>query len=322
MAVADHSMIAFGPVPSRRLGSSLGVNNIPPKVCTFSCVYCQVGRTDQMRLGRQEFYQPQQVAQAVRDKVAKAREGGKAVDYLTFVPDGEPTLDLHLGREIDLLKALGIPVAVISNASLLWREDVRDDLSKADWVSLKVDAAEQAIWRRVDRPHGALRLAAILEGVLAFGRSFEGKLVTETMLIAGLNDGDEHLKRLGDFLADLRPAMAYLAIPTRPPAESWVQAPDEGTVHRAYQILVERLNAVEYLIGYEGDAFASTGKVKEDLLAITAVHPMRQEAVEEFLAQAMADWSVVQRLIQRGQLVAIEHRGQMFYVRRLPGRVQ
>jgi len=125
-------MIAFGPVPSRRLGRSLGVNNIPPKVCTYSCVYCQVGRTIRMQVERRVFYGPEEILQAARDKVERARESGEPIDYLTFVPDGEPTLDVNLGREIELLRSLGIKIAVITNASLIWREDVREALMKAD----------------------------------------------------------------------------------------------------------------------------------------------------------------------------------------------
>ena len=154
-------MIAFGPVPSRRLGKSLGINNIPPKICTYACVYCQLGSTLQMRVDRQPFYAPEALVTDVQRKVASAREKDETIDYLTFVPDGEPTLDVNLGREMALLRPLSIKIAVISNASLIWRVDVREELAHADWVSLKVDAATEDVWRRVDRPHGKLRLAAI-----------------------------------------------------------------------------------------------------------------------------------------------------------------
>ena len=123
-------MIAYGPVPSRRLGRSLGINNIPPKTCTYSCVYCQLGRTLEMRAKRREFYQPERILLEVKDKIERAGDAGELVDYLTFVPDGEPTLDLNLGREIDLLRSLGLRIAVISNASLIWQEDARAALAK------------------------------------------------------------------------------------------------------------------------------------------------------------------------------------------------
>ncbi|RLC79936.1 MAG: radical SAM protein [Chloroflexi bacterium] len=310
-------MIAFGPVPSRRLGRSLGINNIPPKICTYSCVYCQLGRTIKMQVERRAFYEPEKILQGVRDKVEKAREVGESIDYLTFVPDGEPTLDVNLGREIELLKPLGIKIAVITNSSLIWREDVRAALAKADWVSLKVDSTRSEIWRKVDRPHGALRLASILDGALEFAAKFEGELVTETMLVRGVNDGEEHLGEVADFVAQLRPQVAYLSIPTRPPAEGWVRPPDEGVINRAYQTLRGRLERVEYLIGYEGNAFAFTGDVENDLLSITSVHPMREDGVSEFLTRAGADWTIVRELIAQERLVETEYAGREFYVRKI-----
>jgi wyosine [tRNA(Phe)-imidazoG37] synthetase (radical SAM superfamily) len=309
-------MIAFGPVPSRRLGRSLGVNNIPPKVCTYSCVYCQLGRTLKMQVERRAFYEPEELVNAVRNKVARTREAGEAIDYLTFVPDGEPTLDVHLGREIELLQPLGLPIAVISNASLICRQDVREELMAADWVSLKVDAVEEEIWQRVNRPHGGLKLSSILEGALAFARDYRGELVTETMLVAGVNDGERPLQALSAFLARLQPEHAYLSIPTRPPAEPWAQAPDEQVVNRAYHILAKEVEQVEYLIGYEGNAFAFTGDVEQDLLSITAVHPMREDAVSAFLMRAGAEWTAVHRLLAGDQLVEVRHGDHKFYLRR------
>jgi wyosine [tRNA(Phe)-imidazoG37] synthetase (radical SAM superfamily) len=313
------TMIAFGPVPSRRLGRSLGINHIPPKVCSYACVYCQLGRTIQMQVARATFHSPWEILQAVQGKVASAREAGEPIDYLTFVPDGEPTLDSSLGREIDLLRPLGTRIAVISNASLIWQKEVREDLMQADWVSLKVDSTRASVWRRVDRPHGALRLEAILEGMLAFAETYRGTLVTETMLVDGLNDGEAHVAELAEFLASLGPARAYLSVPTRPPAEPWVRAPSEYSITRAYRQLQARVSAVECLIGYEGNEFACTGDVEADLLGIAAVHPMRADAVDEFLARAGSDWATVERLLATDQLVEHVFEGQTFYLRKLPG---
>jgi wyosine [tRNA(Phe)-imidazoG37] synthetase (radical SAM superfamily) len=308
--------LVFGPVPSRRLGHSLGINNIPPKICTYACVYCQVGRTMNMQINRQAFYKPEDIAHAVRQRVEESRSAGEPVHYLTFVPDGEPTLDIHLKHEIELLKPLRIPIAVISNASLMGQEQVREDLMEADWVSLKIDAVSESVWRRVDRPHKGLNLEAILEGAMSFSRSFPGRLVTETMLAANVNDGEENLGQVADFLAQLHPAVAYLAIPTRPPAVEAVRPPDEHVVNRAYQIVSEKVDTVEYLTGYEGDAFASTGDIREDLLSITAVHPMRQEAVEALLKKAGAEWTTVRELVAANQIIETQYAGHTYYVRR------
>jgi wyosine [tRNA(Phe)-imidazoG37] synthetase (radical SAM superfamily) len=314
---ANHE-IAFGPVPSRRLGRSLGINNIPPKICSYSCVYCQLGRTIQLTQERRAFYSPEDIVNGVQDKVHEVTERGEPIDYLTFVPDGEPTLDINLAQEIEQLKPLEINVAVISNASLIDHADVQADLMKADWVSLKVDAVQEKIWHHLDRPYGTLRLDEILKGMLEFSEKFQGLLATETMLIQGFNDSDNHLREVSRFLDELVPDIAYLAIPTRPPAEEWVHPPQEDIINRAYQILSERLEGVEleYLIGYEGDAFVSTGNAEADLLSITAVHPMRKQAVDKLLRRAGADWSLVRDLIAQGQVVEAEYRGKTFCMRR------
>ena len=310
-------MKAFGPVPSRRLGRSLGINNIPPKVCTYSCIYCQLGRTIKMANKRGEFYQPEEILKDVREKMEKAGQVGESIDYLTFVPDGEPTLDINLGPEIELLKPLGIKIAVITNSSLIWHAEVRESLGKADWVSLKVDSVREGIWRKVDRPHGALPFASILEGIIEFAKTYRGELVIETMLVRGVNDSDDQVKELADFLAQIKPAKVYLSIPTRPPAEKYVQPPEEEAINKAYQMLSHEVYRVEYLIGYEGNAFAFTGNVEEDLLNITSVHPMREEAVRKFLERAGAGWPVIRKLISEGQLIEVEYEGKRFYLRKL-----
>ncbi len=305
----------FGPVPSRRLGRSLGINNIPPKICSYSCVYCQVGTTRRFGTERGDLYPPEDIVAGVEAKVRGLRDRDEHVDYLTFVADGEPTLDANLGRVIRELKPLGVAIAVITNASLIAREDVRADLAEADWVSLKVDAVDREAWRRVNRPHVSLDLDGILRGVREFSRSYRGRLVTETMLVRGVNDREDHLRNVAEFLAGLNPDPAYLAIPTRPPAKGSVMPPEGPVVNRAYQIFRERLKRVEYLIGYEGNAFASTGDAAQDLLSITAVHPMKKEAVEELLDRTGSDWTVVRGLISEDALVEAVFEGETFYMR-------
>ena len=308
-------MIVFGPVPSRRLGRSLGINNIPPKRCTYSCVYCQLGRTITRQLDRTSFYPQQVLVEQVQGKVRQTELRGERIDALTFVPDGEPTLDQNLESEILQLRPLGYRVAVISNASLIWREDVRSALNKADWVSLKVDAVDERLWRQIDRPCASLKLASILDGMLTFASRFDGQLVTETMPVRDLNDQAPAVRSLARFLQELRPAVAYLSVPTRPPAEPSVRLPEADALTRAFHIISERVPRTEYLIGYEGDAFSATGDLQEDLLSITSVHPMRREAVESLVRKAHGSWSDVESLIERGQLVVTLHEGHTYYLR-------
>jgi wyosine [tRNA(Phe)-imidazoG37] synthetase (radical SAM superfamily) len=312
-------MITFGPVPSRRLGRSLGINNIPPKICTYSCVYCQLGRTNKMEVEPRNFYNPEEILTNVSKKTDLADKAGEPIDYLTFVPDGEPTLDTHLGQDIELVRSTDKKIAVITNSSLIWRDSVKEDLQKADWISLKIDSVEEDIWRRINRPHRSLNLDKILDGIIEFADQYKGRLVTETMLVRDLNDSEDQIKKLADFMKRFSNHTAYLSIPIRPPAEKWVQPPTEKTLILAYQLLGTVIKNVEYLIGYEGNAFAFTGNVEEDLLSITAVHPMREEAVSEFLNRAEADWTHVDRLIEKGWMVKKIHQGKTFYARKLFG---
>jgi wyosine [tRNA(Phe)-imidazoG37] synthetase (radical SAM superfamily) len=170
---------------------------------------------------------------------------------------------------------------------------------------------------RYQAPNRKLNLASIQEGMLEFARHYDGVLMTETMLVDGVNDREEDVRKVANFLARLQPDRAYLAIPTRPPAEPWARSPGEPMINRAYQVLSESVDHVEYLIGYEGNAFAFTGDVEQDLLSITAVHPMREDAVDEFLARAEVDWTVVRRLMAQDRLVETEYGDHRFYLRRL-----
>jgi len=313
----QEKLLTFGPVPSRRLGQSLGINNIPPKICTYSCVYCQVGRTLNMQINREEFYTVNEIVQSVEKHIKAAQKRGEHIDYLTFVPDGEPTLDCNIGKEIELLKPLGINIAVITNATLLWREDVRSGVSQADWVSVKVDAVSSDIWRKVDRPHRTLQLDKILEGISKFSNSFSGELVTETMLINDINDKTGEFKKIAHFISELKPFKSYLSIPTRPPAEKRVNSASELSITMAYQIFRDHGMDTEYLIGYEGNAFAFTGNVEEDILSIASVHPIREEGVNELLTKAHADWSQIKKLIHEDKLIEVDYQGKKFYMRKL-----
>ena len=310
--------IVFGPVPSRRLGRSLGINNIPPKSCSYSCVYCQAGRTDRLSAERRSFFPPGAVIAAVEARLEVCRHAGEQVDYASFVPDGEPTLDVALGDEIRGVKALQVRVAVITNGSLLWRDDVRADLAAADWVSVKVDAVEMEAWRRINRPARSLDLGRVLDGVSLFAANRTAILVSETMLVAGVNDDDRSLRATASFLSALRPATAYISAPIRPPAEASASVPPVATLDRARRIFSDAGLKVGLLVENEAGAFAAAEDARGGLLAIIAVHPMSEAAVREYLARANADWSVVDRLVSTGQAVVLEHRGQLFFA--LPAR--
>lgn len=320
--------IAFGPVRSRRLGWSLGVNNVPPKTCTYACVYCQVGATTGARRDRDAFFGSDAVVAAVAERLATCRRAAQPVDAVTFVPDGEPTLDRDLGDSIRRIAELGARVAVLTNASLMWRDDVRDEVAAADQVSLKVDTVDETTWERMNRPIGELRFDTVLEGVRRFAREYRGDLTTETMLVAGLNDGETSLRATAAFVSALDPLRAYVAVPTRPPAEPWVRSPTIETtrhaaeVFRAFDLPVSCL--VEEVAERDGP-FPTPGDPTAGLLGIVAVHPMTVSGARDLVARAGGDWPAVRALIRSGRIAHVRHAGRTYLRassehRRRPGR--
>lgn len=308
-------MKVFGPIPSRRLGRSLGINNIPPKTCSYSCVYCQVGRTTKMQIEREKFYEPQEILFEVNKKINAAQKFNEPIDFLTFVPDGEPTLDLNLGNTIEQLKIFDIKIAVITNGSLLGRRNVQEDLFKADLLSIKIDSVNEQVWRKINRPHHTLNLSKLFEDIDSFCQLFSGDLITETMIVQDLNDSEESLKGIASLIHWLEPTKAYLTIPTRPPAESGIEPPKNEVINKAFQIFNKKINDVELLTGYEGNDFTYTGDLEKELLSILSVHPMRGDAMKSFLTKSDKGWSVLQKLLFEKKLVQVEYGGKEFYQR-------
>jgi wyosine [tRNA(Phe)-imidazoG37] synthetase (radical SAM superfamily) len=309
-------MKVFGPVPSRRLGKSLGINNIPYKICSYSCIYCQIGKAIKMLDKRQEFYKPDELVKEVKIVLCNIKDNSVYPDYITLVPDGEPTLDIHLGELIEKLKTINIPVAVITNASLMNLPDVQNELFKADYISVKIDTVNQITWRKINKPYKSLELESILNGILSFKKNFKGKLTTETMLIKGINDTLNEFIELADYISDLDPDIAYLAIPTRPPAFKTAIPVDESKINEAYQIFSKKPAAVEFLTGYEGNAFSSTGNPKEDIMSITAVHPMREDAIEELLKRNNVSFNLVHELLEKNLIRRTSFHGKNYYIRK------
>jgi wyosine [tRNA(Phe)-imidazoG37] synthetase (radical SAM superfamily) len=312
------TMIAFGPIPSRRLGQSLGVNHIPPKNCTYNCVYCQVGSTTHLGIKRRAFYTPEEVFLAVQKRVREVQAAGGQIDYLTLVPDGEPTLDIHLGEIIKLLRTLNIKIAIITNATLLWMEDVRNEIKNLDRVSIKIDSVIEDQWKKVDRPNPLLSLPKILDGIIAFSKIFTGRMSTETMLVRGVNDSEMSLRATAKFLAKLNAETSYIITPTRPPTEPWVEMPKESTLTQAYQIFTENGLKTELLAGFSTEDFSASGDVVQELLNITAVHPLRESEVFEFFDKGGVSHNKLKDLIHDEKLTRIVHDGKPFYLRKLP----
>ena len=273
--------LVFGPIHSRRFGLSLGINHIPAKACTYSCVYCQLGPTPRTSIARRAFADTQAIVDAVRGIT-------QPYDVISFVPDGEPTLDVRLGAHIRAVKRFGKPVAVITNGSLLWDVSVRRDLDAADIVSIEVDAVDARIWQRIDRPSPALSIELVLNGIRAFAREYRGKLWTQTMLLDGFDD----LDNVAAFLNEIEPDRVCVSVPTRPPGVRHVRAADGVALARALELL-PRAELMTH------DPGAACVRTREELLAVLAVHPLREDTVD----RALIDDSRVRR---------VEHLGATF----------
>lgn len=309
-------MISFGPIPSRRLGKSLGINNITSKkVCSYSCVYCQVGLTHQFSFDRKEFYEPSVISDEVKKHLEKLTQDDKP-DFLTFVANGEPTLDINLGISIKKLKMLNIPIAVITNASLLNDPQVREDLQLADWVSVKIDAGTESVWKKINRPIAKTNFEEYLKGTIAFSTEYKGKLATETMLVKGLNDSTETVSRTTHLVSTVNPSIAYISIPTRPPAVRSVVPPDETIINEAYQLFIEKGINTELILGFEGTNTGYTGNAFEDILNICSVHPIREDTMQELLKKNKTEQNILKKMLDENLIQKAEYKSKTFYIRK------
>lgn len=306
-----HALV-FGPIVSRRFGRSLGINTMARKHCSYSCVYCQVGSTPRTSIERVSLVSPSAVAAAVQERLIACAARGETIDYLSFVPDGEPTLDLDLGASIAAVKRFGIPVAVLTNGSLLWGRQVRSELGAADVVSIEIDTVDDETWRRIDRPPASLQLPAVLGGMRQFAREFRGALWTQTMLLRNVNDDSAAVDAIAGFVAEIHPGRAFLAVPTRPPADSRATPPDATTLLRAAAVFAARVPNVELLAHIAEDGFAARLTSASQLVDALAVHPMPEEVVRRAGGTEVG----ADELLAEGTLQRIEYAGTVFLARR------
>lgn len=302
----------FGPVPSRRLGRSLGIDPIPFKTCNWNCVYCQLGRTTPLAHERRDYVPPDEVVDQVRR--ALEEHGPDGVDWVTFGGSGEPTLHASLGRMVRELKALtSLPVAVLTNGALLYRFDVRQDLLAADAVLPTLDAGSEALYWRINRPWPGLTFDRLVEGLLAFAGEYRGQLWVEVMLVKGLNDTEEALEDLAAVLSRIDPDEVHLNQPVRPPAEPWVEPPGEEALARAVAVLGRKARIV-------GPARAcvelpARDDAAEAVLGILARHPLDLDG----LVRALDGWSAVQvgealaTLLAGGRVRTVDRGGRRFW---------
>jgi wyosine [tRNA(Phe)-imidazoG37] synthetase (radical SAM superfamily) len=302
----------YGPVPSRRLGQSLGIDTIPSKTCNCNCVYCQLGRTVPLTNERREYFPRQEILREVR--TALDAHPPEDIDWVTFVGSGEPTLHSSIGWLIREVKgATDKPVAVITNGALLYLPEVREELSAADAVLPSLDAGSPDLYRVINRPHPHVTFERLLEGLVRFRQEYPGQLWVEVMLVRGLNDTPEALADIARVLQKLGPDAVHINLPTRPPVETWVQPPDDEGLMRA----VATLGGAVQIVHPAQGSFDLSGyqDVTEAVTAIITRHPMR----EEELVQTLSRWApgkvgeALEALLANGKAQVVERYGSRFW---------
>lgn len=298
----------FGPVPSRRLGRSLGVSPIIKKACNYSCIYCQLGRTDKMTNTRKEFFPVKDILNEFREYLKDEQK----FDVVSIVGEGEPTLYSKLGELIRGLKSLtDKPVAVITNSALMGDPDVRAELMEADIVLPSLDSFDERSWHKIDRPHGKLVYKDVFNGLVEFTHNFKGQIYMELMLMDSINDDNESIDKFKELFSKLSYEKLYINTPVRPPAEDYAVVSSK-----------ERINyACKVLGGISIDALASGSffsEIEDDydaILSIIGRHPMNQHEISGFLDSRNvknAD-ELFDRLNKDDNVIPTEYKGYITY---------
>ena len=291
---------------------SIGIDTIPLKTCNWNCVYCQLGRAKPLTNERKQYFPPEDILAEV-EQALKTHTPGE-IDWVTFVGSGEPLLHSSMGYLIRRVKELtDLPIAVITNGSLLYLPEVRQELVVADAVLPSLDAGAPGLYRHINRPHADITYDRLLGGLIDFRRVYQGKLWVEVMLLHGLNDTSEALWSLAEALRLVQPDEVHILLPTRPPAETWVRPPDEESLMQATAILGNIARVIHPAEGIYD--LSGCDDPVEALIGIITRHPMRQEELERTLER----WSpgqvkeILAELAASGKAQVVERYGTRFW---------
>ena len=249
----------YGPVPSRRLGLSLGVDLIPYKICSYDCIYCQLGKTTEKTIKRGEYFNKNEIVLQIKEEISQKER----IDYITFSGSGEPTLNNKIGEIIaDIKRITTIPVAVLTNGSLLYNAQVRKSLFGADLVVPSLDAASETTFRRINKPYRSITFKEMVKGILDFSNEFSGKIWLEIMLVKGINDSREEIEKFKKIISKGRFDKVQLNTVVRPPSEKI-----------ALPLGIEKLESIKNLIGDNCEIIAGFKANKQKI--ITAENEQR-----------------------------------------------
>ena len=299
----------YGPVPSRRLGRSLGIDLLRPKICTVNCVYCQIGSYPPLPPVRKRFVNPEyiehELAEAIRPK--------PRIDYITFSGSGEPTLSSDLGRLVNFAKSLrSAPVCVLTNGTLLSHPDVKEELAAADVIIPNLDAANARVFKKVNRPHPDIKFDEYLEGLETYAREFSGKFFIEIVLVKGMNDSEEHLEELAARIERIDPDGVWIGTVTRPPAETVAKPVTKETLGKARRIIGERAQTISAF--HSDDTGSFYGELTENILALLIRRPETVENISKSLgANPHEVTKVIAQLVEDGTIRRRDMSGKTYF---------
>ncbi len=299
----------FGPVPSRRLGLSLGIDIIPFKTCTLDCIYCQLGRTTNKTIERRKYTASDEILR----ELEKVLREGERVDYITFSGSGEPTLNPEIGKMITGIKEMtSIPVAVLTNGTLLYQPRVEADLLEADLVVPSLDGASEEVFRRVNRPHSSLTISEVIRGIKTFSRNFKGKIWLEIMLVKGMNDSEKSINEIKKVAREIKLDKIQLNTVVRPPAEESAGALGWQDLERIRSILGKRCEIIAELKKLERRAYK--GDIEEAILTMVKRRPLTLAEISSSLGLHQNEVIKYIGLLEReGQIKKRIHREKRYY---------
>jgi wyosine [tRNA(Phe)-imidazoG37] synthetase (radical SAM superfamily) len=301
----------YGPVPSRRLGRSLGVDLVPFKTCTYDCVYCQLGRTTNKTLERKEYVPIDRVVAEVARKLA----AGDVPDYIALAGSGEPTLHSGIGELIREIKRMTkVPVAVLTNGSLLWMSEVREALMAADLVLPSLDAGDERTFRYVNRPHTGLAFRAVVDGIAEFTRSFAGQVWLEVFLLEGVTGVTAEAKKIAALVERISPARVQLNTVSRPPAEEFAFAVSRNRLGELKRFFPGQAEVVGEDGGKSAQGAALDGARDADILALLSRRPCTSEDVARGLRIHVAEaLKCLEALAAAGRVKTVLTGGRVYY---------
>lgn len=300
----------FGPVPSRRLGFSLGVDIIPYKTCSFDCIYCELGKTTCKTVTPVNLVRPEAVLAELRELLAAS---ATAIDFITLSGSGEPTLHPELGLLIrEIKKMADLPVALITNASLLYRDEVLEGVLEADVIVPSLDAPDPEIYERVNRPHPSLTFDQLISGLTQLGRFRRQPIWLEVLLLKGINDGAEQIKQLQRYIEQINPEKIQLNTVVRPPVEAGALPVDYARLREIQKSLGA---GAEIISGSGGEKVQPEGAmIESEIRTMVARRPCTAEDIAQCLGLPLEETNrVLNGLLQNEKIRCEEFNRQRFY---------